>query len=961
MENYIYWRNEGEEYDEAKSLLYSYQNAGESYDIQIDRDYYNVKFIKIVPNDSIKRMGRITVRTVSEKKEEFMELLVVLLSCMALGLIISLSAFNNIIHFFGKKPFTSFFITLLLLVLIVFSKYLFMGYYFIFRDVSIDSFIHTLPNYIDQIKRLSEFNLGNGWNQYIGLGMEQKAFFPTLQNWFLLFGEDALFYLIGFNAALKVLISGICAYFYAGMFTNNNAIKWVAGLGYAFSGMMIIRSPWETYGTIVALSMFWLLMFEYTLKKNTNLYVIVGTIVFFVTMKSYDALLFTLIFGGYIFFRITRDKTSIKNLIKLEMIFLVFSIGSSMDVFIYQLPQILDSRRFSSSSSDFGLFVSWKELVSGFCRTVSMDIQGVTKNYSEVGAWNFLEDPTFYCGLIIIISIPSCLAEMSKKSRWKALAPYVLILIYVLIVPVRFWMNGKGGLTWKLSSLWIPFVLIYYFVNHGEILFKKQKKPLILLNITSIGVMAALIMLYINSLYTNYESLILSICFVSSYTFLLDANYIGLLKTRSISDYIIIFVTCEALLFSFGVLNNRCVLTKEDLNNGTGYFDDSLKAVNCIAEKEKKQPYRIDKQFLSASNCDSLVQRYMDVEAYVGGEGIGRSIYDIVDYYGLPNGLEYRILDGSSTNNYFNTMIATKYIISRNPDIANYGYSRIDQIGDIFIFENENYLPFVYAYNKNYTISSFEKLTSFERSKSAIGGCFVLDERAIDYNGINNNVGITEIECNRVEDTFYPHEYKGVGLRFDVTFNNLGDDREGVLYYVGKSGIPNYYHIQIPKGKSQSSFEIAQNSISSFWLDPSSSQLISNTSVYALNNDYYSEYRDAVRDLNEHSLRVSFYDENSIIGSIVCDKERYLFAAIPYNRYWHITIDGVEQEVKRVNGGFLGARIEKGEHQVRIWFETRPWIICNIFKLLSILLLLVLFARRWCLRYKTTKNIIQKC
>lgn len=60
-------------------------------------------------------------------------------------------------------------------------------------------------------------------------------------------------------------------------------------------------------------------------------------------------------------------------------------------------------------------------------------------------------------------------------------------------------------------------------------------------------------------------------------------------------------------------------------------------------------------------------------------------------------------------------------------------------------------------------------------------------------------------------------------------------------------------------------------------------------------------------------------------GTAHASADGWLITSIPYDKGFHIYIDGRETESRRVNKAFLGARVTEGRHEVRIVYEAPGW------------------------------------
>jgi uncharacterized membrane protein YfhO len=99
----------------------------------------------------------------------------------------------------------------------------------------------------------------------------------------------------------------------------------------------------------------------------------------------------------------------------------------------------------------------------------------------------------------------------------------------------------------------------------------------------------------------------------------------------------------------------------------------------------------------------------------------------------------------------------------------------------------------------------------------------------------------------------------------------------------------------------------------------------------------------AVDALRRDTLTIDNSTQNSIRGRIVAQEDELLFLSIPYDRGWHARVDGKKAELERVNIGFMGLMLTRGEHTVELSFIPpfkRAGLWVSISALLIYLLLL---------------------
>lgn len=85
----------------------------------------------------------------------------------------------------------------------------------------------------------------------------------------------------------------------------------------------------------------------------------------------------------------------------------------------------------------------------------------------------------------------------------------------------------------------------------------------------------------------------------------------------------------------------------------------------------------------------------------------------------------------------------------------------------------------------------------------------------------------------------------------------------------------------------------------------------------------------AVQDLREETMDMTYFSNSHIKGNIEMRDAGFFFLSIPYDKGWHLKVDGVEKELVMANFGFCGAFLEAGYHDIALDYMT-PWLIPGI-------------------------------
>ena len=108
--------------------------------------------------------------------------------------------------------------------------------------------------------------------------------------------------------------------------------------------------------------------------------------------------------------------------------------------------------------------------------------------------------------------------------------------------------------------------------------------------------------------------------------------------------------------------------------------------------------------------------------------------------------------------------------------------------------------------------------------------------------------------------------------------------------------------------------------------------------------------------MQTNALEITSHSEdyNTIVGKIEVDKNGILATSIPYDEAWQIYVDGNKTELLKVNVGFIGTRLDAGEHDIKIVYKSKSWLWCNKFKLIAVFIIIIIFIKG-CLYEKKNK------
>jgi len=641
-------------------------------------------------------------------------------------------------------------------------------------------------------------------------------------------------------------------------------------------------------------------------RTSSRIFLVVNITMMILTSYyfSVSGILVILIYYVYSYF-----NKSIKE--KLNILFpIIISILVSGIIIIPSLYAILNSRSITTESTNLlTLFIP-------------------NFNYSDVLYGS-------YALGLLSISIISLLHLLLKKER-----PYKFLGLILLII--------------------ISFPIFRYLLNGGLYIRSKILIPFIPIMVVSLGI-------FLKDLFTRQVELkklifgVLILVLLSLFNFNL-VYFIDLIITT-----ILIILYCKfgsKLLVVVPIVVTSCVIiVVSNLNE------------NYISYSEYNDLYANDKTInhLISSDDDfyriaELNNSLYNVNRNFSNNHYKSSIYSSnVNphyknfYYNLlnVNNNNYNNLIIRDTDNIiFNRLMSTKYVLSNHK--LGYGYSHIEQD----IYKNDYALPLGYASNNIYSKDRFDSLSYPYNLKYLLNGIVVEEDIQNDTQDIIEKYNFDLI--GELQKLSFIEESDGsyyINLHQNETFEILLDESlEQRLLFITINGL---------ESNSCSVEDISisingqENSLScDSWLyhnqnytfdyvvnekDLKKLTIIMKKGQYKIDSiDLYTmDIKHLTQSFDEmYDIKIS---DNEIVGTIDVSDDGYMNISIPYDSSFKVFVDGEKVEIKRTNLAFIGFKISRGTHTIRIIYNApglKFGVVCSTFGLLLFVIYLFKLLKR---------------
>ena len=337
-----------------------------------------------------------------------------------------------------------------------------------------------------------------------------------------------------------------------------------------------------------------------------------------------------------------------------------------------------------------------------------------------------------------------------------------------------------------------------------------------------------------------------------------------------------------------------------------------------------------------------------------------KEFYDNV----FKNPIPYRnkLITAQSDNLLFDMFMGVKYITSTtDPGL---GYELVEEKNGIGIYKNENVLPIGYATTNLISNETFDKMKYPHTIETLLANSVVKES---DQETMEDHIQPVTLESESVttgkniiiekkRDDYYIVD----AMKKDKINIKVKNDTKNKIYIVT-------FRLSYNTGCSKPDQTITINGVTN--------KLTCRQWIYHNGNDHFEYVLSNVEDQTLNitlqqgryrikDLKVYELDYNAIqnVASQVdawnIEKEKtvgdqlqgtidvkqdggYFITSIPYDKGFKAYIDGKETSIEKVNKAFLGFPIEKGQHEIKITYES-PYL--KIGKAVSLVGFLIFFA-----------------
>lgn len=515
---------------------------------------------------------------------------------------------------------------------------------------------------------------------------------------------------------------------------------------------------------------------------------------------------------------------------------------------------------------------------------------------------------------------------------------FILICISVLIILVPFFGQIFNGVSY-ISNKWsfaFALLIIYNLVFQWDKIDKERNKLIVLI------VIAIVVSGIVNQLQVQ---IIISyaLCFLFLMTSFLDNKMIlnNVLKSLIV------------------IINVIFIAYYEYTDIGNNYISLSTSISDDVMIEELSEAYTYNKYFAD----EKEFHRYSGSNLTQNASIISGT-YSTDYYWSLPNRytsdsrkkLElaeyslYQFYEYDQRSTLYSLANVKYYITPKDcNNIIPSGFSYFKTFDSLDFYKNDNFLPFGYTYENNYSLENWQKLTALEKEEVMSEAVVLNKEGNYSYKSSKNELQYQisadaniQLEKNKAtvndhysEMTIYSNnsDYQDIylnisGVDYDDAKNWINGKNTRTTMEISCGGVNKTIEIHTKdsryyNGRTDYVVYLGKHSL----IDDSVIVTFKDKGIYSwkkmsLETIDEEKINKNLKELKEDVMQNVVFDINSVKGNILLNKTKYLVLSIPYSEGWSAFVDGEKIEVLNGNIGYCALQLSSGFHQIELKYNT---------------------------------------
>ena len=727
---------------------------------------------------------------------------------------------------------------------------------------------------------------------------------------------------------IYVLKIGLCSLFmniYLGHKFGHKYTNLIFCLSYAFMGFVVVYFFNNMWLDVIYMTPLVIMGIDRLIDGKPLVYIITLSLsIIFNFYIAYMLCIFCVIYFIYELF-IRYSIKDFKTYKKIILRFIISSLLAAGLSAIFLIPLLMDlskSMRSSVDSTMFNLDYDSSNWIQHFLNTVFSKILAASNSrVSLLGR----KRPVVYISLFCLILAYLYFFNKKIKRKEKALSLGVILIFLISFMSPHLqylWqgMSFPNGYIDRYSFLYCFFLIILAakcFYNRSHI---KLIWFILFFAVFGIGCYA----IYKYRLpYLDKEKYIINIVAVLIYLVCSFVYFnLGKDKAKDIVLLIFIFIGLE---LTYNYMESIVLLEKSNYGK---YYKTACKEFNNIEDGF----YRIDGSYF-ATLVDSFACDYYDSTT-----AISTSNSDLYNFYYnyAGNVTVIGLYNDYDSIPILNSLMGVNYIVNvgklKAPTYEYYKKIKSDNKFGInknsHIYKNNEALSIGYIIDKNFENNLVvDKKSGFKNLNNLVNSMTGKEYNLFDKidKEVLEEKSLYRYHIDRDDEYLYINPNYEMALNFAPRYDLYIDNKH---IFTATDGFIGSYKFKNKYYDNDIILRVANVSINDIY----------DIDLYYFNED---EYKKSINDLKENQLENINVKGNKLSGDITLDKDGLLFMSIPYDKGWHIYVDGKKVSYKKLANAFIGIDLEKGNHKITMKFYPKGLLIGSIISISSLIIIII--------------------
>ena len=557
--------------------------------------------------------------------------------------------------------------------------------------------------------------------------------------------------------------------------------------------------------------------------------------------------------------------------------------------------------------------------------------------------------PFVYCGTVALMLLPLYFLTSRIRARERLLSGYLLLILLFsfdcsAVDIVWHGFQRPNWLNYRYSFMFVFLMLVFSYKALEYI--GKLNFKYVVIDAALLGIILMLIQKQDYEYISDLKCIWFSVACLAAYVVVLYMECKGSIGRAS--SAILLATVCVELFVSglFGTiaLDQDVVISSRTSYNS--YMEKVRPLVEYVQAYDTSPFYRMEKNFHRKTN-DSMALHFHGLSNSTST--LNASTVKLLREFGYSSTSHWsKYLGGHPVSD---SIFDLKYIISEGVQSTElYNLIKSDEKHNYYVYENPYALSLAFAADRKTGAFNMEAYHSpFERMNALVGTMLGQSEPVpiyVPYEDVPTTLDNIDVARNYVDHWKYGPTVTGktASVTFTLTarphselFCYFATDypRECKISVNGKS-LGSYFGSDSNRVFSLGVYEEEQEVKVTLTLKEDEPIYLRNKENYFYSVDY-DAFRSSMQKLQQGGLNITSFADTEITGTITVPEEMTsVFATIPYDAGWKITVDGNEVQTYKALDSLTAFDIDAGTHEVRMVYSPKCYTVASKVSLIGV-------------------------